>query len=301
MDKMDANTLIKGRKGYVFTISTFFIFSAVLVLALFQSSRVDAVDLSGPKLAMLYDDIRGDIVEIYDIDVSVDNSHNLTTITFEDDLPSWGTDYAMSNYQSYIESNYTAHVGGSMSNRKGSLAGADIVLNMSDTALIIEPHGYAYDYRNLSKRDLVVYPTKQDAKLEGLALNLSLEDWPSSISAHIVPGDMPFSLFAWRGNQTYKSTAFISRNATSTWEFNMTFMNMTVGQIIVKAGELPVGGVPLKGSASISMSQDVEIGMNTELTFNQSSPVTVNSQIGAEIRDITGAASLSDKIWFIKE
>lgn len=298
---MDANTLIKGRKGYVFTISTFFLFSAVLVLALFQSSRVDAVDLSGPKLAMLYDDVRGDIVEIYNIDVSVDSSQNLTTVTFEDNMPSRDAEYAMSNYKSYIESNYTKHVGGLMADRKGSLAGADIVLNMSDTALIIEPHGYAYAYNNLSKRDLVLYPVKQDARLEGLSLNLSLEDWPSSISAHIIPGDMPFSLFAWKGNQTYKSTALISRNGTSTWELNMTYLNMTVWQIIVNVGELSVGDVPLKGSASLSLSHDVEVGVETELTFNQSSPVTVSSSISAEIRDVTGAASLSDKIWFIKE
>jgi hypothetical protein len=297
MDKMD---VFRCRKGYVFTISTFFIFSAVLVLALFQSSRVDAVDLSGPKLAMLYDDVRGDILEIYDIDVSLDNSHNLTTVTFEDEMPS-DAEYAMSNYESYIEGNYTAHVGGAMADRKGSLAGADIILNMSETALIIEPHGYAYDYRNLSKRDLMVYPVKQDAKLEGLSLNLSLEDWPSSISAHIVPGDMPFSLFAWRGNQTYRSSVLISPNGTSTWEFNMTYMNMTVGQIIVKAGELSVDGVPLKGSASLSLTHDVEVRVETEMAFNQSSLVTVSSQMGAEIRDITGAASLSDKIWFIKE
>jgi len=284
-----------GSGGYIFTLSTFFMLSSVLMLALFFASQSVDLDITGPKLSHLFDDIRTDIVALSEVSLSISNDGNLTFVSFNERIPSLYAKPNLDNYQSFIEANYTARVGRSIENRRGSLAGADILLNLDRFALEIVPHAYAYTYKDLSKRELWVYPQANSSLLLSFDIDLEIDDDNVSVITDISPGDLPVKISVEYSNMTYNDTFLVSRNSTSTLNFSTPR-----GSVLLTLGNISMGSDFANSSLSL-VTGGPYVNSDVSLTFNRTSLVTVESTYSAQIKDILGKATLDRRIWFAKE
>ncbi len=283
------------KSGYVFTISTFLLLSSVILLATFFASDVRPVDTSGPKLSMLYDDIRGDIVDLFNISVSVETDNNMTTVEFNDMVPSLAWQH-LENYKAYVERNYTGHVGGNIDNREGSLAGADAVLNLTNYTLIIWPHNYTYTYNNLSKNLILISPAQNHSKLMGFGVNLTMDRNITRMNSSISDGNLSSLVFAAYNNHNFSMSAEVSYNESSWWR-----VETIGGNITITAGRFLSGIYNLTDAVVIRMDGNVSAAIRTDLLFNQTSPVIVDSGFAVELRDISREAFINDHIWFLRE
>jgi len=282
-----------GRKGYVFTISAFLLLASLMLLAVFFSSDIRPLDITGPKLAMLYDDIRGDVVELLNLSVSVSEVANRTIVSFNDSMPSMSADY-IANYERYIEMNYTGHVGGSIDDRKGSLAGADAELNLTDATLYIRPYWYAYGYDDLSKESIYSYPLPNSTGFEGYAVKLTLGSSLTDIRTDLAAGDLSLRLSLYGTNLTYDEYFRLSRNETSSF-----FFETAAGNFTIEAGRVAVRGGEETGAIRLS-TDGVPADVLTTLAFNTTEHVSIETGFSIELRDISRKAFITDKIWFLR-
>jgi hypothetical protein len=293
-----------GNKGYIFTISVFLLLTSILTLAVFFSASVDKIDISGPKLSALYDDIRTDVFEILDVSPSVANyegeyGYNLTNVTIMDSLPDNSIAPTLSLYENYVELNYSKHVGQQLDSREGSLAGADIEMFLDDFALNIMPFGYIYTYNNLSKNEVYVYPARSASKLLGLAINISLGSEIINESDSFHSGDLPVRMYIHHQNNN--ATRYVKSRSVSTNLTSLINIVTADGNVSVHLGGNDVRGDWKNTSLAIFALDNATLDLSLTLTFNRSSPVVVNTPYYAEITDITGKTWLNKTIWFIKE
>jgi hypothetical protein len=288
------NRLSRNPKGYVFTITTFLLLTSLLLLAGFFSTDVRPVDLTGPKLAMLYDDIRGDVVDLLDVSAETERQGNTTVIIFNDTMPSFAG-YYMSNYENYIEMNYTKHVGEPLDQRHGSLAGADAILNMSDPTLYIYPYRHAYGYNNLSKNSIYSYPLNNSSDFIGYSINATLNSSVTNVETDLAAGNVSLHLSVYGLNYTYDNYLTLSGNATSWLEFETPRGNFTVD-----AGMLQINNRNETNAVGVSVDRNLSASVLTTLAFNQTPRVSIDTGFGIELRDITRKAFILDKIWFLR-
>lgn len=285
-----------NKKGYIFTISTFFLLSSLVILALFFSSQVEKPDITGVKIAHLYDDIRTDVVNLTGLSVDVSNKLNITTVILNDSMPSLAAGY-LENYERYIEANYTGHVGSNIENRKGSLAGADIELNLTRFLLEIKPHGYFYDYSNLSKNRLYIYPGNNSSQLLRCSMNLTLGSQLRNVTESFVNGNMSVKIFTYfDGQPCYNKSLHILSNQSSS-----IVLQTAEGNITLTFGQINMTGSVVNDSLSIRMDGNSSARVVTDLRFNQTSPVTADSSFSVRIKDVSWDTQFNRRIWFIKE
>lgn len=282
------------KKGYIFTVSAFFLLASVLLLALFFASRSDSVDITGPKLAALYDDVRGDVYELLGLSVSVQHEGGVITVSFNDTIPSATAYPWLKNYEAYIERNYTGMVAEPVEDRHGSLAAADISMDLENTSIYIDPYNYTYAYNNLSKNNVSVYPGNESPSLLEYNLSIMLDQNISSSTANVSPGSLPVTLNVTGGTFAYYRRILASNTNLSNWTFETPN-----GSLSVRVGSLSLGDMNRTSALAIS-ADNVSARAITSLSFNQTSPVTVESGFVVTIEDIMGDAELTNKIWFIK-
>jgi len=285
-----------NKKGYIFTISTFFLLSSLVMLALFFASQVERSDITGVKISSLYDDIRTDVVALTNLSADVSNRNNITTVILDDSLPSVAAGY-LDNYKRYIGANYTGHVGSNIENRRGSLAGADMQLNITHFLLEIKPHGYFYEYNNLSKNRLYLYPGNNSSQLLRSSMNLTLGSQLLNVTEDLTNGDLPVDIFTYfEGQPYYNNSLHISRNQSSS-----IILQTAKGNITLAFGQINMTGSLINDSLSVRMDDHSSARVITELRFNQTSPLIADSSFSVRIKDISWDTQFTRKIWFIKE
>lgn len=300
-------------KGYVFTISTFFLMSSVLLLALFFSTRTDETDISGPKLGALYDDIRQDIFEMLNMSVVASSAGNFTVVVFNETLPA-ASDIRgrLGRYEEYVEKVHTSHVGIDLENRAGSPAGADVSMNLHNPVLYLRPYAYLLDHNDLSKREVLLYPRENNTNLLGFALNLSIGE-NLSISEDAVRGGWPVRISVVFTNGTYEFNTNISRTEASRWSLELPnatgSLNLTLGRVLAD-GEW-------KNSTFAMLIDRVE-GVNSSMAmvFKRSRfvlesgfTITLRDILGYRrakrgerpLTDIVDYTRIKDNIWFTIE
>ena len=292
---MKEKRVLKARRGYVYTISAFLLMGTVLLFAVLFSGNSKPADTSALKISMIYDDIRTDLISLFGVSASVENEYNTTTVSLNDSAPSPAWSY-LANYEYYLEFNYSKHVGGPLEQRQGSLAGADIMLNSTNQSLLILPHKYVYSYNNLSKNEIYVYPLANASALLGFVVNLTSRSLVLNMTQSITPGNLTAVVAATYDNRTVYSSASVSRLALSEWR-----IETAEGNITVDAGNFFIGSLNATSAISLEFDGDSSAGVLTSLSFNQTLPVEIESGMSVEIRDISRASKLVDKIWFLRE
>lgn len=296
---MATNGSLGSRRGYVFTVSTFFLMGLVLLLAIFFTSKAERIDITGPKLAMLYDDLRTDIAGLIglEIGVSKDVSANVTHVTFKDNMMDPSADYRVQNYEHYIESNYSKLVGRDIDNREGSLAGADIHLDLSNATFPIRPFGYSYAYGSLLKKELFIYPNNGSTPFTESLINITLGRNVTNLTWDVSLGNTSYWLYVtYWNNNTFDRKMYISDNGSSSWRFGTLDGNVTLVY-----GPGYAGGDYHDGVSYLQVEGNITIGVETTLTFNGTASVEVSSQFTAEIMDILGKAWLIRPLYLFRE
>lgn len=280
-----------NNKGYIFTVSTFFLLSALLVLALFYSTQSRTPDIAGPKLSALYEDIRDDVFEIIALDLTYANVDNMTLVTINDSYPEGGLGGRIGDYEGYIEKKYTNLVNFELDNRQGSLAAADVSMSFSNKTFTIRPHEYVYEYDTFSKKDVYYYPLKNETNLLGLAVNMSVEQNVTSIESHLSEGNTSFRLYISWLNWTYDNSTMISRNASSWWVLNLP--NSTIN---LSVGGIDIDGVNRSSSLKIVMGEKADCDVMIYSAFPKLPYFYVESGFTITLRDILGNRPMEDKI-----
>lgn len=272
-----------NNKGYIFTVSTFFLLSVVLFLALFFSTRDTEIDISGPKLFALYDDIRHDLFELLEVNVTKADFDNFTVIMFEEELPATGVRNQLKAYENYVENTHTSEVSTQLDERVGSPAGADVSMSLSRSSFFLEPYSYLYEYDTFSKDEIYIYPQDNNSNLLGLVVNLSIAEDINNLSANIIPGDLPVRIVIDSGNLDYDNTTNISRTEESVWMFNRSGEFVTI-----RAGMTDVNGKNLNSTCTINLKQGVHAQSSIMLVFRESMHFMLESGFTITLRDILG-------------
>jgi hypothetical protein len=266
---------------------------------MFFANRPSELDVSAAKISHLYDDIRTDIVELMEINASISNQDNITTVTLNETFPSPMIPNNTENYISYIRTNFTKRVGRQMEVKEGSLAGADIrmdYLALEDANLEILPHNYIIDYSGLDKKSVVYYPQNNQSNLLSFSTNLSFDIWRGNVSESTVPGNLTVSIYAYYDNYSYSFESDVSRYENSSWLFRDGNDSMAI-----TIGSMPPGNDSISNSILLDFSDNLNASVSNSLRFNQSVPVSIWSDFGIRIIDILGDTDLESRLWFIKE
>jgi len=271
------------KKGYIYTVSTFFVMSSVLIVALFFSSQVDEIEIAGPKLSFLYDDVRGDIYDILGMNWYVSTHNNLTTITINDTLPADDVGEALLKYEYFIEKNYTTSVDQDLFDRAGSLAGADISMGLGNKEFVMVPYNYAYRYSNLAKNQVQIYPLNNSNKLQAVVINITADRAINSVSGELSDGDLPVRIIVNYGNNTYENDSYIARNDTSTF-----LVNMSNNELKITIGEMNLSGQTRESSIVIEPDDNRPVQVMTSLVFNRSYYFKLDSGFSITLRDVIG-------------
>ncbi len=275
-----------GQKGYIFTVSTFFLMTSILLIAMYVSSKAHQPPSAAPKLAALYDDIRGDVYGMLGVSIQTGAKNNLTFVILNDTLPNPSLPGRLARYERYLEDQFSSDVEEHIEGREGSLAGADVTLNFEDAQLLLMPYEYRYQYDTASKNTLRLYPENNNTHLRGLFLNISAGGGVIRFASNISPSNttgsgMPVRVIIRGSNGTLDMNASISRNGTSYWTLvsDHGFVNVTAGRIFA--------GSRYRESAFLLDRDALPINIITFAAFRESS-LSVDSGFVVRLTDLLG-------------
>jgi hypothetical protein len=282
------------QKGYIFTVSAFFLMSSMILLAIFFTSRVLETDVSGPKLVYLYDDIRGDVITLFGMNASISSEDNFTVFTINDIMASNASQLALNNYESYIRANFT-----STTRSPGSPAAARIRLgDLENITLLFEPHKYAFNYLDPLKTAVLYYPLENASVLESCSIRLELSDEILNVTESVSQGDLTFTLYASNVSNAslpYEKSFKVSHNLSSEWVIEQESSNITI-----RVGGAEIGNATVNGTIYAGFWKN-PVRTSISLGFGQLAPAYVDSDLFVHISDITSNAEINRTVWFIKE
>lgn len=271
------------QRGYIFTVSTFFLLTSVLILSLFFSSKSEEMDFAGPKLAALYDDIRTDVYEMLDLKVSVANYTNFTVISFNESIPAKGIESDLASYEEFIEKNFTSEVDAKIDDRVASMGAADVSMAFWNSTLAIKPYNYFYKYSELTKETLLLHPTDNNTYLRGIILNMTLDRNVFNVESNITEGDFPIYIYARKGNITYAEDFLVSREDHSEWE-----LNLSGSKIFLEFGQRWIGADSRDATFFMQLEGNADVERDLRLVFDKAPFVELESGFTITIRDLLG-------------